>query len=578
MHLKKNIGLLLVACVLVLGGGYLANRIQTAGGDIAIKDLRFVGSNGRVISALLYVPRTATKTTPAPGILAVHGYINSRETQDGFAIEFARRGYVVLAPDQSGHGYTDPPAFANGFGGPEALKFLLALDVVDKNNIGLEGHSMGGWAVQSAAAAFPSEYRAMVLAGSSTGTFGTPKGTPTTPRNLGLIFSKYDEFSQTMWDSAVPSEIVKAKKLQTLFGTDAPVEVGKLYGSIEDGTGRMLVMPSTTHPQDHISPTAIGAAVEWMQTTLKGGRVLPPSDQIWYWKEFGTLLAFVGALLSVFAIGGLLLSSSVFGSLNVAPPISMSERGAAWYLTALLTIAVPIVSYFYFQNLGAKWFKPSALLPQGITTGLATWAVLLALWSTAGLCLGLFVRRKSGATIASYGLANRVQPLKALSLAACLIVWLGILLALCDFFFKIDFRFWVIALKLPSPMQLRIMLSYLLPFALFFIVQGAVLHGQLRRDGLPLTREILLNALLTAAGFVILLLIQYVPLFSGKAMPLGESLLTIVAWQFVPLMIAIAAISTYFFRKTGRIYVGAFFNALFITWYVVAGQATQYAF
>ncbi|WP_201721683.1 hypothetical protein [Caulobacter sp. B11] len=29
-------------------------------------------------------------------MLAVHGYINSRETQSPFAIEFARRGYVVL--------------------------------------------------------------------------------------------------------------------------------------------------------------------------------------------------------------------------------------------------------------------------------------------------------------------------------------------------------------------------------------------------------------------------------------------------------------------------------------------------
>jgi len=79
-----------------------------------------------------------------PGILAVHGYINSRETQHGFAIEFARRGYVALALDQAGHGYSDPPAFANGCGGPDGLAHLRSLDVVDKNNVGLEGHSMGG--------------------------------------------------------------------------------------------------------------------------------------------------------------------------------------------------------------------------------------------------------------------------------------------------------------------------------------------------------------------------------------------------------------------------------------------------
>src|SRR4029450_8134392 len=88
-----------------------------------------------------------------PGILAVHGYINSRETQDGFAIEFARRGYVVLALAQPGHAYSDGPAFANGFGGPDALAHLRSLAIVDKNNIGLEGHSMGGWTVLAARAA-----------------------------------------------------------------------------------------------------------------------------------------------------------------------------------------------------------------------------------------------------------------------------------------------------------------------------------------------------------------------------------------------------------------------------------------
>jgi len=32
-------------------------------------------------------PKGVTAKNPAPGIVAIHGYINSRETQDGFAIE-----------------------------------------------------------------------------------------------------------------------------------------------------------------------------------------------------------------------------------------------------------------------------------------------------------------------------------------------------------------------------------------------------------------------------------------------------------------------------------------------------------
>jgi hypothetical protein len=120
-------------------------------------------------------------------------------------------------------------------------------------------------------------------------------------------------------------------------------------------------------------------------------------------------------------------------------------------------------------------------------------------------------------------------------------------------------------------------LSYVLPFAFFFIVQAAALHGQMRRPGLSLRNEILVNIGLLTGGLIVLLLVQYVPLLSGGVLPLGESLLTIIAWQFVPLLAIIAAVSTYFFRKTGSIYVGACFNTLFVTFYVVAGQATQFA-
>src|SRR5579863_7857268 len=102
---RRGLGLFVLGWALVLGGGFLAHEIQTSGG-VHIEDVRFNGASGTVMSALLYVPRSATATTKAPGILAIHGYINSRETQDGFAIALARAGYVVLAPDQTGHGFS----------------------------------------------------------------------------------------------------------------------------------------------------------------------------------------------------------------------------------------------------------------------------------------------------------------------------------------------------------------------------------------------------------------------------------------------------------------------------------------
>jgi len=83
--------------------------------------------------------------------------------------------------------------------------------------------------------------------------------------------------------------------------------------------------------------------------------------------------------------------------------------------------------------------------------------------------------------------------------------------------------------------------------------------------------------MLLAGGFLVFLAVEYLPLFGGATLLTpGEPLNTIVAIQFLPLMAVAALFSTWFFEKTGRIYAGAFVNGLFIAWYIVAGQATQF--
>ena len=91
--MRSRGSLAFIGAVIIVLGALLAHFTQTANG-IRIEDVRFKGAKGNTMSALVYVPANATEKTPAPGILAVHGYLNSRETQDGFAIEFARRGYA----------------------------------------------------------------------------------------------------------------------------------------------------------------------------------------------------------------------------------------------------------------------------------------------------------------------------------------------------------------------------------------------------------------------------------------------------------------------------------------------------
>jgi len=560
--------LLVVGALLMILGGFLAYCIQTAGG-VRVLDVRFVGTGGTPMSALLFVPPNATPKSPAPGILAVHGYFNSRETQADFAIEFARRGYVVLAMDQTGHGYSAPPAFANAFGGPDGLRYLRSLDFVDKDNIGLEGHSMGGWTVVNAAKAVPDGYKALVLEGSSTGAPFAPDGTPDFPRNLAVVFAHHDEFSTTMWGVESGAEVTHSPKLMKAFGTDTAVVPEKLYGVIADGTARTLYTPPGTHPWNHLSKTAIGDAIDWFQRTLVGGTPKPPDDQIWQWKELGTLLAFAGFVLLLLGVIDLLLVSiPYFGVLVSAPAASIDRRNGRWWASLLIGALLPAVTFFPFAQIGSQLLPASSLLPQAFTNEIVAWALLNA------LILVLLSLVPGGGRLLS-----DARPGPSLLLAIMTFVIGYAAVASLYAAFKVDLRYWFMALKPMSPGQVPIFLVYLIPFSVFFLFALRNLHAALGVRSHSAGMQYLVNIVALVAGFVLLLLFQYGALFTSGHVPtffMNDALRTIVAINFVPLMSIVALIATFTFRRTSTYVPGALICAALVSWYVVVGQATQH--
>ena len=558
--------LAIAGVILILAGGLLAHLTQTSGG-IKIQDVRFKGAKGNTMSALLYIPPNATAQTPAPGILAVHGYINSRETQDGFAIEFARRGYVVLALDQTGHGYSDPPAFANGFGGPDGLAHLRSLDIVDKNNIGLEGHSMGGWTVLAAATAMPNDYKSMVLEGSSTGKPFAADGTASWPRNAALVFAQYEEFSNLMWGVDLARDVTKSPKLWALFGTQGAVEPGKVYGDIAQGTARVLYTPAITHPAEHISHQAIGYSLDWFAKTLQGGTPKPVDDQIWFRKEIGTLIALLGFVALVIGVFDGLLEASMFSRLRLPAiadgtmPAHVAASGGRWTAAFVLTALIPALTYYPAFALGGTFVKPSAYLPQGITNQILVWAVINALITLA--LMPFAPKRASRGGIIGQSVVIAILTI----IAGYAALWLA------DLAFKIDFRFWIVALKLMSAKQFVIFLIYLVPFTAFFAIALHVLHRNFSTMALGRGALYLTNIFALTLGFIVLLALQYGLLWLGGKLfnPLPDPgfvpLSTIVAIQFVPLLAIAAAIATFTWRRTGSSLPGALICGMFVTWY-----------
>jgi hypothetical protein len=421
--------------------------------------------------------------------------------------------------------------------------------------------------VMNAAAAFPDGYKALVLEGSSTGAPFAQEGTPQFPRNLAVVYAKYDEFSPVMWGVPTALGITDSIKLWKLFGTQGTVEPGKLYGSIDEGTGRVLHTPGGTHPWNHISKAAIGAAVDWFQRTLSGGTPKPPEDQIWHWKELGTTVAFVGFIVFLLGLFDVLLRLPYFAPLVAAPAAPVSARSARWWVTLVIGALLPAITLFPFFQLGSVVLPASKVFPQAFTNEIVVWAILNAVLIAALSFIpgGPPARFNSG--------AGRAVLLAALTVA---VGYVSVVLLYA--FFTVDLRYWFVALKPMAARQLPTFIAYLIPFALFFLVALRALHATLTVASHSVRTQYLVNIFGLAAGFVVLLSIQYVVLFSTGSIVsfyMTDALRTIVAINFVPLMVIVALVSTFAYRRTGSYVPGALICAALVSWYVVVGQATQ---
>jgi pimeloyl-ACP methyl ester carboxylesterase len=560
---KRGLWLAITGLLLILLGAWGAMTVRTTGG-IVVRDIHFEGTNGTRMSALLYIPKNASAAAPVPGILAVHGYINSRETQDGFAIEFARRGYVVLAMDQTGHGYSKGAAYSNGFGGADGLRYLRSLPMVDKAQIGLEGHSMGGWTVLSAAAAMPDDYNSVVLQGSSTGAPFAADGTPIWPRNLSLVFGKYDEFSALMWGTPRAMDAGDSAKLKSVFNTADPVKSGQLYGDIAKGTARILHQPDTTHPGEHFSKAAIGHATDWFAKTLKGGTPKPATDQIWMWKEIGTGIGLIGFVMLLLGVFDTLLRMPAFANLRGAAQAARTRRDGgywrdiAWTSLTPALLFFPVFSGLYLLSLSAPIF------PQVVTTQVTLWALL-------GAGISWMRMRKTADTNSSKPYWLKLLALAVITLAICYGV-----LVLVDTVFTTDLRFWIVALKVPAEHHWTIIALYIVPITAAFLISNRAMTGVLTVKGDGTMSQYFWAILAMTGGFLALLVPVYAYFFvSGILLTAFDPLSTVIALQFVPVLAAIAIIAIYTWQRTGNHRAGALLSGMLVTLYVVAGTATQ---
>ena len=445
----------LIVCILVIFlSSFIASAIQSNGWSIEVTDLRDAENegtaisltgeeteiNGKVVSGILFKPKDATADNPLPAVVLTHGYLNNREMQLQNAIELARRGFVVLTVDREGHGNYEnsgeQSAVMATSGLYDSVKYLYNMDYVDKDKIGISGHSMGG---MTTALTLLQDMQLGLVSAGLIQAWSSFMGAGADV-DVGMLKAQDDEFFFTTnegEDGTISREYLSTRAAKTFIGNtelEGDVVSGAIYvngqavettgGQETEGAFRVVYEISGVHPQNHCSVEGANAVVNFFYNafgTPNGYEYISEGNQVWWVKEAFSLIGMIGFFALIFPLVSLLLTTPVFRSLRVAKqqvveetvvvtdetgaeqtmvcqklvwdganiplqpkPLKGVQKNISYWLAA---IGIMLFSGFSIHSIcteyGSKWFPNTQLYPQDTTNWVAMWAVCSALFSLA---------------------------------------------------------------------------------------------------------------------------------------------------------------------------------------------------
>ena len=422
---KRSLAILLALILGAFGCMAIAHGIQTDHGTVAVSEGAIALEKGD-LTYKLYVPASATAAAPAPGVLLLHGYQNDHETCAAYAIELARRGVVVMALDEYGHGSSGIGLKERGMvnhrvktifgqeseaegtyasvGGPDRYKLMMnfsnlsffddyysrddqggaitdsscggidayavlaEMPFVDSTRLGVSGHSMGTWSSWSVAAAYAGTDIAPKATVLQCGELFRESVYDTESiyfNNVLLLQAKYDEFSYFRdYENFVDERVLHSNlRVEFLGCSNEDAAWDTTFGSFEDGSARRMELLETNHRLTTHDAAGLAVALDWFDQALGFDHPLSKHDQVAMTKEWLVFAAMLLAITAMLPLMELLLHIPFFAA--TVKPLPFREgilSGKKWWKNAAVTMALAGITYPFMTQLGHGLFP----FPEGI--------------------------------------------------------------------------------------------------------------------------------------------------------------------------------------------------------------------
>lgn len=566
----------------------------------------------------LFVPSSATAENPAPGIVVCHGGTNVLELQMPFYVELARRGFVVISMDMSGHGETDNAIgsmTANSNGMLAAVEFLMSMPEVDPENIGVTGHSFGNNSCVNTLAVLntPDSTQRVKAWVDGDGLRYLASVTPDIAEGLYLTIgvAKYGETNMpngyaflsgptamNLLGIFSPSFSGDAAENNQWYTSSGPVDIPAAGTALDTDGGLKIVQYKGTHPMWHFSLPTTAIAINGFYESLgvpAGRSYIPANKQVWPLEVCFELLGLLGFFLLLFPVVAILADSKLFSRIKRSYPegdaLPAFKSGRTAIITILTIVACMLFSYFSYAWLGKfndvgpdgpSLFNANAYPAEGMATNfVGLWTLICGAFTLVMILVnygaqwlfGKKDREKLGNPFGSLAADSASQFLYTILFAVVVVAILYIPVVIASLVFKADFRICTLAVQIGRLRWLPTIILRYLPLWLMFYVPYAAMNSNTRFKDMPEWLSTLICALANGIPLTIFLFVQYSNIFSkGTVMPYN-SMAGLIAFTLIPVLAFAAVSSRYIYKKTGSAWAAGTINGLIFCLMMVYGNA-----
>lgn len=561
----------LVWCVTSDWGKINVNRMKFAYGVEA-------GGNGSYEgSYLLYAPDTATQENPGQLILLIHGGTSNCFALKNYAMELARRGYVVVTPDLPTTGYSDSvgEAGANALGKSNDVfltaleKHLESYDFV-KEDFCVIGFSNGSTTARTMITLFPEKYI------SYANVTNYKNQEQKAGADLGIPYWGIQPYGSSDYTYAKSGARPRANA--DYNG----------YTETIDVNGITCYCYYTNHGYVHVlipdSTEMVSNAIRLQEMVVPSGidHGLKSTQLVFWWAEIFALIGLVAMIVFIVSFIGLLLETNFFSSVKhedcpilAVAPSTRKEK----LIKVGIGVAEFAVFVFLYKVMGGKVvFKTTKFHPIWINN-LLPYLLVLAAWQIAKFVFWHFKCKKNGeGNLVNYGFAwngdikyNLANIGKSFILALFSVLIVFVVAEYMNFNLGVNFQFMVFTMSALTLKKAAATPFYIICYIIIFIGAHLMAYSMRTKDCTVSSKATLWDALkgafITIAPILLWCIYNYLVwkevIISGKMDTVADRL-----YGYVLIVMIIGPLHAFIYKKTKNVWPGIFTCAMMITFMV----------